>query len=55
MVCRESRKEMPAFEFGNLISGTFGWFETEGTVDPLLYTVVEMPPQTEGNCGGGED
>jgi hypothetical protein len=25
------------FHFGNRYTGTFGWFETSGTADPLLY------------------
>ena len=25
------------YHFGNRLSGTVGWFDTGGTVDPLLY------------------
>src|SRR5208282_3750893 len=28
------------YHFGNRYSATLGWFDTEGTVDPLLYSLA---------------
>jgi hypothetical protein len=36
------------YHFGNRVSGTFGWFDTHGTVDPLLYT----PGDVSGSANG---
>jgi hypothetical protein len=36
------------YHFGNRVSGTFGWFDTHGTVDPLLYA----PGDVSGSANG---
>ena len=36
------------YHFGNKYTGTFGWFETGGTVDPLLYA----PSPVSGSANG---
>ena len=36
------------YHFGNRASGTFGWFDTHGTVDPLLYA----PGDVSGSANG---
>src|SRR5581483_5356345 len=37
------------YHFGNRASGTFGWFDTSGTVDPLLY-----PQEAVGGSANGD-
>jgi hypothetical protein len=37
------------FHFGNRYAGTFGWFETSGTVDPLLYPQSPVTGSANGN------
>lgn len=37
------------FHFGNRYTGTFGWFITEGTVDPLLYPQVAVTGSANGS------
>jgi hypothetical protein len=37
------------YHFGNRYSGTFGWFDTDGTVDPLLY-----PPSAVSGSANGD-
>src|ERR1700758_1082027 len=36
------------YHFGNRASGTFGWFDTHGTVDPFLYA----PGDVSGSANG---
>jgi hypothetical protein len=36
------------YHFGNRVSGTFGWFDTNGTVDPFLYA----PGAVSGSANG---
>lgn len=36
------------YHFGNRASGTFGWFDTRGTVDPFLYA----PGDVSGSANG---
>ena len=40
------------YHFGNRWSGTFGWFDTEGTVDPLLYPQSPVTGSANGNPRG---
>jgi len=40
------------YHFGNRISGTFGWFDTGGTVDPLFYTQSPVTGSANGNPRG---
>ena len=40
------------YHFGNRISSTFGWFDTGGTVDPLLYTQSPVTGSANGNPRG---
>ena len=40
------------YHFGNRLSGTFGWFETEGTVDPLLYAQSAVTGSANGDPRG---
>jgi hypothetical protein len=37
------------YHFGNRYTGTFGWFETAGTVDPLLYAPASVSGSANGN------
>jgi hypothetical protein len=37
------------FHFGNRYTGTFGWFETSGTSDPLLYPQSPVSGSANGN------
>ena len=37
------------YHFGNRLSGTFGWFMTSGTEDPLLYPQAALT----GSANGG--
>jgi hypothetical protein len=36
------------YHFGNRVSGTFGWFNTHGTIDPLLFA----PGAVSGSANG---
>ena len=40
------------YHFGNRYSATFGWFDTGGTVDPLLYTQSPVTGSANGNPRG---
>ena len=40
------------YHFGNRASGTFGWFDTNGTVDPALYAPGEVSGSANGNPRG---
>ena len=40
------------YHLGNHYSATFGWFETEGTVDPLLYPQSAVSGSADGNPRG---
>ncbi len=40
------------YHFGNRYSGTFGWFDTSGTVDPLLYTQSPVGGSANGDPRG---
>ncbi|HZO99432.1 MAG TPA: hypothetical protein VFD30_03980 [Terriglobia bacterium] len=40
------------YHFGNRFSGTFGWFDTEGTPDPLLYAQSEVTGSANGDPRG---
>jgi hypothetical protein len=40
------------YHFGNRISGTFGWFDTGGTVDTLLYPQSPVTGSANGNPRG---
>lgn len=40
------------YHFGNRISGTFGWFDTGGTKDALLYTPAAVSGSANGNPRG---
>jgi hypothetical protein len=40
------------YHFGNRYSATFGWFDTGGTVDPLLYTQSALTGSANGNPRG---
>lgn len=37
------------YHFGNRASGTFGWFDTHGTVDPLLYPAADVSGSANGD------
>jgi len=37
------------YHFGNRYTGTFGWFETNGTADPLLYAPSAVTGSANGN------
>jgi len=37
------------WHFGNRVSGTFGWFDTGGTVNPLLYSPSPVTGSANGN------
>ena len=37
------------YHFGNRLSGTFGWFDTGGTADPLLYTQGAVSGSANGS------
>ena len=38
-----------AYHFGNRLSGTFGWFMTSGTTDPLLYAPAALTGSANGS------
>jgi hypothetical protein len=40
------------YHFGNRVSGTFGWFDTSGTVDPLLYPQAAVSGSANGDPKG---
>jgi len=40
------------YHFGNRFSGTFGWFDTGGTVDPLLYAQSPVTGSATGDPRG---
>ena len=40
------------YHFGNRLSGTVGWFDTEGTVDPLLYAQTAVTGSANGDPRG---
>jgi len=40
------------YHFGNRLSGTLGWFDTGGTVDPLFYTQSAVSGSANGNPRG---
>jgi hypothetical protein len=40
------------YHFGNRYSATFAWFDTEGTVDPLLYTQSPVTGSANGDPRG---
>ena len=40
------------FHYGNRMSGTFGWFDTEGTPDPLLYAQSAVTGSANGDPRG---
>ena len=40
------------YHFGNRLSGTVGWFDTGGTVDPLLYAQSAVTGSANGNPRG---
>jgi hypothetical protein len=40
------------YHFGNRLSGTFGWFDTEGTVDPLLFAQSPVSGSANGDPRG---
>jgi hypothetical protein len=40
------------YHFGNRLSGTIGWFDTEGTVDPSLYGQTSVTGSANGNPRG---
>lgn len=37
------------YHFGNRYSGTFGWFDTSGTADPLLYPQAAVTGSADGS------
>jgi hypothetical protein len=37
------------YHYGNRLSGTLGWFDTGGTVEPLLYTQSPVTGSVNGN------
>ena len=37
------------FHYGNRLTGTFGWFNVNGTVDPLLYTPNSITGSVNGD------
>jgi hypothetical protein len=40
------------YHFGNRYTGTFGWFDTSGTVDPLLYPPAAVSGSANGDPRG---
>jgi hypothetical protein len=40
------------YHFGNRASGAFGWFDTSGTADPLLFTQAAVSGSANGNPRG---
>ena len=40
------------YHFGNRLSGTLGWFDTGGTVNPLLYAQSPVTGSANGNPRG---
>jgi hypothetical protein len=40
------------YHFGNRLSGTVGWFDTGGTVDPLLYAQTAVTGSANGDPRG---
>ena len=40
------------YHFGNRASGAFGWFDTSGTVDPLLFTQEAVSGSVNGDPRG---
>ena len=40
------------YHFGNRASGAFGWFDTSGTVDPLLFTQAAVSGSANGDPRG---
>ncbi|HSY98053.1 MAG TPA: hypothetical protein VK788_01040 [Terriglobales bacterium] len=40
------------YHYGNRLSGTFGWFDTSGTTDPLLYAPGAVNGFANGNPRG---
>jgi len=40
------------YHYGNRISGTVGWFDTEGTVDPMLFTQSPVSGSVNGDPRG---
>jgi len=40
------------YHYGNRLSGTVGWFDTVGTVDPLLYTQSAVSGSANGDPRG---
>jgi len=40
------------YHFGNKYSGTFGWFDTSGTIDPLLFTQAAVSGSANGDPRG---
>jgi hypothetical protein len=40
------------YHFGNRASGAFGWFDTSGTVDPLLFTQAAVSGSGNGDPRG---
>jgi hypothetical protein len=40
------------YHFGNRLSGTFGWFDTRGTVDPFLYAPSPVGGSANGDPRG---
>jgi hypothetical protein len=40
------------YHYGNRLSGTVGWFDTEGTVDPLLFTQSPVSGSANGDPRG---
>jgi len=40
------------YHFGNRLSGTFGWFDTGGTVDPLFYAQSPVTGSANGDPRG---
>jgi hypothetical protein len=37
------------YHFGNRVSGTFGWFDTHGTVDPVLFAQADVSGSANGD------
>jgi hypothetical protein len=40
------------FHFGNRYTGTFGWFDTGGTADPVLYAPASVSGSANGDPRG---
>ncbi len=40
------------YHFGNKYSGSFGWFDTSGTIDPLLFTQSAVSGSANGDPRG---